>query len=362
MNRVPGVRARVAAVAPPTVALVSFRFGATDGVSVETRKWARILDRLGFRTVTVAAEGADRLVPGLGIADVEPPEPAALEAALADAELVVVENLCSLPLNPAAGRAVAACLRGRPAILHHHDLPWQRAHLAGITDFPPDDPAWRHVTINDLSRRQLAERGVTAVTIPNGFDTDTPPGGDRDRTRAKLGLGPGELLLVHPTRAIPRKNVAGAIALAEGLDATYWLLGPAEDGYAPELDRLLAAASVLVIHGNPDGITLADAYAAADAVALPSTWEGFGNATIEAAVHRRPLAIGDYPVAREIAAFGFRWFPADDPEPLRAFLDHPDPTLHDANLAIARRHFSLAAVETRLSHLLADAGWLPNCA
>ena len=114
MNRVPGVRARVAAVAPPTVALVSFRFGATDGVSVETRKWARILDRLGFRTVTVAAEGADRLVPGLGIADVEPPEPAALEAALADAELVVVENLCSLPLNPAAGRAVAACLRGRP--------------------------------------------------------------------------------------------------------------------------------------------------------------------------------------------------------------------------------------------------------
>ena len=115
-----------------------------------------------------------------------------------------------------------------------------------------------------------------------------------------------------------------------------------------------------MIHLAPDGVTLADAYAAADAVALPSTWEGFGNATIEAAVHRRPLAIGDYPAAREIAAYGFRWFPADDARPLNTWLDHPDPALHDANLAIARRHFSLDAVERRLRHLLDQAGWLPR--
>ena len=189
-HRVGRGRDRVAAWPSPTVALVSFRFGTTDGVSVEAGKWARILERLGFRTFTVAAEGADRLVPGLGIADDEPPEAAALGSALADADLVVVENLCSLPLNPAAGRAVADCLRGRPALLHHHDLAWQRPHLAHIDGFPPDDPAWRHVTINDLSRRQLAERGVAAVTIPNGFDTETPPGGDRDRTRDLLGLAP----------------------------------------------------------------------------------------------------------------------------------------------------------------------------
>jgi glycosyltransferase involved in cell wall biosynthesis len=343
-----------------TVALLSFRLGTTDGVSVETRKWAGILERLGYRTFTVAAEGADRLVPGLGIGDEEPPEPAALDGALADADLVVVENLCSLPLNPAAGRAVAGCLRGRPAILHHHDLAWQRSHLAAIGGFPPDDPAWRHVTINDLSRRQLAERGVAATTIPIGFDTESPPGGDRERTRARLGLGPDDRLLLHPTRAIPRKNVAGAVALAEGLGATYWLLGPAEDGYAPDLDRILAAATVPIVHREPAGVSLADAYAAAEAVTLPSTWEGFGNATIESAVHRRPLAIGDYPVAREIAAFGFRWFPSADARPLAAWLDRPDPTLHDANLAIARRHFSLAAVERRLDRLLADAGWRPT--
>lgn len=343
-----------------TVAIVSFRFGPTDGVSVEARKWARILERLGYRTVTVAAEGADRQVPGLGINDRQPPDPAILDAAVADADLVVVENLLSLPLNPEAAVAVAACLRGRPAVLHHHDVPWQRPHLAGVEGFPPDDPAWRHVTINDLSRRQLAERGVAAVTIHNGFDTDTPPGGDRRSTRARLGVADDARVLLHPTRAIPRKNVAAAIALAEGLGATYWLLGPAEDGFGPELDRLLAAADTPVIHVGPPGISLADAYAAADAVTLPSTWEGFGNATIESAVHRRPLAIGDYPVAREIAAYGFRWFTAADPRPLDVWLDYPDPALHDANLAIARRHFCLAAVELRLRRLLQRAGWLPQ--
>ncbi len=344
-------------MASRTVAFLSFRFGATDGVSVEARKWARIFERLGYATRTVAAEGADRIVPGLGIADREPPELAALDGALAGADLVVVENLCSLPLNPAAGRAVATLLRGRPAILHHHDLAWQRPHLAGVEGFPPDDPAWRHVTINDLSRRQLADRGVVATTIFNGFDTDDPPVGDRQATRDRLALAADDRLLLHPTRAIPRKNVPAAIALAQGLGATYWLLGPAEDGYGPELDRLLAAAEVPVIHREPAGVSLADAYAASDAVTLPSTWEGFGNATIEAAVHRRPLAVGDYPVAREIAAFGFRWFPSRDAGPLAAWLDHPDPALHDSNLAIARRHFSLAAVQRRLARLLEDAGW-----
>ncbi len=339
------------------VAFLSFRFSETDGVSVEAGKWARIMRRIGFDTYTVAADGADRLVPGLAMGAVEPPAAADLDVALADADLVVVENLCSLPLNPRAADAVAAALRGRPAILHHHDLAWQRPHLAHLDGYPPDDPAWRHVTINDLSRHQLAERAIAATTIPNGFDVE-PPAGDRDATRAELGLEPGERLLVHPTRAIPRKNVPGALALAEGLGATYWLLGPAEDGYGDELNRQLAGARVPVISGTPPGITLSDAYAAADAVALPSTWEGFGNATIESALHRRPLAIGRYPVAREIAAFGFRWFPADDARPLAEWLTRPDRALLDTNAAIARRHFSLDAVERRLARVLTAAGWL----
>lgn len=253
-------------------------------------------------------------------------------------------------MNLPAARAVARVLRGRPAILHHHDLPWQRDRYAHVTELPPDDPRWAHVTINELSRRELHERGIDAVTIPNAFDTEAPPG-DRAGARDALGVGPGERLVLQPTRAIARKNIPAALALAEGLDATFWLLGPAEEGYGPEAERILAAATTRTIWG-PD-MDARDAYAACDVVAFPSTWEGFGNPTIESAIARRPLAIGDYPVAREIARHGFRWFPAADPEPVRRFLEHPDETLLDHNLAIARRDFSLGALGRRLAHLLA---------
>jgi len=301
--------------------------------------------------VTVAGEGpVDRRVPGLAIDAVEPPDRQELEGAIADADLVVAENICSLPLNRAASQAVAAALRGRRAVLHHHDLPWQRPRLAATQGFPPDDPAWAHVTINELSRRQLVERHFAATTIYNCFDTDEPPG-DRAKARAVVDDTDDERLLLQPTRAIARKNVPAGLALAEALDATYWILGPAEEGYGPELERLLARSKVRTIHGNP-GLTGADLYAAADAVALPSTWEGFGNATVESAIHRRPLAVGDYPVARELAAFGFCWFPAHDPGPMRAWLEDPDPALLDDNQALARRHFSLDVLVDQLGRLL----------
>ena len=105
---------------------------------------------------------------------------------------------------------------------------------------------------------------------------------------------------------------------------------------------------------------MADAYAAADAVVFPSTWEGFGNPPIEAALHRKPgrgRARTRWP--RSCCRFGFRWFPTDDPEPLRAFLDHPDEALLEHNAEVARRHFSQARVEDDLRSLLERAGWAP---
>lgn len=317
--------------------------------------WARACKDLGWAVSTVAGEGpVDHLLPGLAIGATTPPPAADLERTLEGADVVVVENLCTIPLNLPAARVVTRVLAGRPAVLHHHDPPWQRPAFEHITELPPVDPAWRHVTINRLTEAQMAERGIEATTIYNGFDVDEP-GGDRAGTRAALGVADDERLLLHPVRAIPRKEVPAAVDLAADLGATYWLVGPPEDGYDDELAGVLGAARGRVIH-RPSPGSMADAYAAADAVAFPSSWEGFGNPPIEAAIHRRPVAVGTYPVGDELRGLGFRWFDATDPEGLAAFLDHPDDALHDANAALARAHFGLDRLRDDLRELLADVG------
>jgi glycosyltransferase involved in cell wall biosynthesis len=344
----------------PSAALVSFRLGGGDGVAIEAAKWAAALGLLGFDVVSVAGSGpVDVVLPGLAIDATEAPTVAEVERALAGADLVVVENLCSLPLNPAASAVVAAVCAGRPTVLHHHDLPWQRAHLAHLPP-PPDDPAWAHVTINELSRRELAARfrheGAREFrrlsTVYNTFDPNPLPG-DRVGVRHAFHLADSDRLLLQPTRALERKNVPAAVALTEAVGGVYWLLGPAEDGYGPELARVVAHASCPVLLGEPPGgCTIADAYSACDAIVLPSSWEGFGNPSVESATHRRPLAIGPYPVAEELAGFGFRWFDALEPSGLGGWLDVPDDGLLEHNHAVAARNFNLADLPARLERVL----------
>src|SRR5688500_3931781 len=124
----------------PSATFVSFRLGGTDGVSVVAATWAGLLESAGWAVRTVAGGGpVDHLLPGLGWpATAPPPTGAELTAALDGVDVVIVENLCSLPLNPEATEAVAAALRGRPAVLHHHDLPWQRERFAHVLHWPPD--------------------------------------------------------------------------------------------------------------------------------------------------------------------------------------------------------------------------------
>lgn len=298
--------------------------------------WARALGELGWRVRTV--DGSD--VRGLGWPVTGDPSEDDVRRAVDGADVVIVVNVLSLPLHPRAADVVARVLRGRDAVLHHLDLPWQRENLAFPEPWPPTDRAWRHVVINEVSREQLAARGVPATVIHNAVDADDPPG--------EVLFEADRPLLLHPARAIARKDVPAAIRLAEALDGTYWLTGPAEEGYP--LEQVLASARCPIVHRG--AARMADAYATSDAVLFPSRWEGFGQPLLEAAVHRRPIAVGPFPVAEEIRRFGFRWFPADDPEPLRAFLRAPDAALHDHNAAVVREHFSIDRLRADLARLL----------
>ena len=80
---------------------------------------------------------------------------------------------------------------------------------------------------------------------------------------------------------------------------------------------------------------------------------------MEAAIWRRPCVVGDYPVADELAEFGFRWFSPQRLDEVSDFLSCPDADLLDQNQAIAQQHFSLERVRSDLVALLEGAGWLP---
>lgn len=322
------------------------------------------------RTVTGAAAGHDPFehttVGGLGIDDDVPAVDIVgpLTAALAGVDLVVVENLLTIPLNLAASDAAAQVLRGRPALLHHHDPPWHRERFAHIESLPVDDPAWCHVAITDLLRDELADRGIASTTIHNAFPAPSTTGEAdlaslRAQVRSDVGLGADAIVVAHPVRAIGRKNIPAAIGLAEALDASYWLLGAAEEGFDAELARLIDSAACPVVHRSwmdVDGI-----YAAADHIAFPSTWEGFGNPPVEASLRRRGVSVGTYPVAEELRSLGFDWFSPTDVEGIRRSIEHPDEAdvmaMLDRNERVAREQFSIDGLDRSLRTVIDEAGW-----
>ncbi len=268
-----------------------------------------------------------------------------------------------MPLNPTASAITAevtAAASGR-VVYRHHDLPWERASLAVVEGIPPHVPSALHVTINEGARDALATRGIAAVVMWNSFDFDEAHG-DRDATRAAFGFGPDTVVLLQPTRAIPRKNVPGALeyagAVAELIrprPVHLWITGPAEDGYGPELARLVDGAPVPVTIGR--AARAADAYAACEIVLFPSIWEGFGNPVVESVAHRRPLVVGHYPALDALLELGLATLPLAEPERAVDWLEHPDPAMLDRNIARLQPRLSITDLPERLSAVFADHGW-----
>ena len=152
----------------PVAVQISYRLGGADGVAVEARKWEWALHALGFRVRRVAGELDDGLRPDdiwLPFLAIDPeeastPDPDALAAAIAGADLVIVENLCSLPINPDAATLTAGVLdRHEGAVVfHHHDLPWQRAGPV----LPAGDPTAPRQLAARHDQRPLACRARTS--------------------------------------------------------------------------------------------------------------------------------------------------------------------------------------------------------
>jgi len=309
-------------------------------------------------------------------------------------DLLIAQNALTIPMNLPLGVCLTGLIAelGLPTLAHHHDFHWERERYQGralldlldIT-FPAELPSIRHVTINSIAQRRLeARRGIDSVVIPNVFDFANPPDGIDDYNRdlrESLGLAPDEPFIIQPTRVIRRKNIEAAIELVRRLELPgpgLYITHSAEDEGQSYLQWLRREAGVMAVglhlidymvqpeRRKVNGhkvYSLWDVYPHADLVTYPSVYEGFGNALLEAVYFKRTLVVNRYPVYNsDIRPLGFDFveldgFVDDDAvEKTRRLLSDPDAARAAAehNYAVAREHFSLEVLETKLGGLLEE--------
>ena len=347
-------------VTPSRIGFVSTRFSGTDGVSLETEKWAAIFQQMGHECFYFSGE-SDRpeessvVVPEAHFKhpDIEATnrdlfddlsrssKTSGLVQAIRfhlkqhlyqfmrtfDINLLVIENAFALPMNVPLGLALSELIAETniPTIAHHHDFTWERnryaVNAAGDylrSSFPPILPSIYHVVINSFAAQQLALRtGASSLIIPNVMDFDNPPSPPDDYAldmRESFGIGPEQYLFLQPTRIVPRKRIELAIELTRRVDSDSVLVithqsGDEGSAYEKRLREYADLLGVRVIFGSEtvnhhrgeteDGrkiYSLADAYQQADLVTYPSTIEGFGNAFLETLYFSRPLVISTYAI------------------------------------------------------------------
>lgn len=411
---------------PKRVAFVSTRIAGTDGVSLEIRKWAEVLQRMGVECYYITGESdrpADRTVL-VEAAHFNHPEILAIsqqafghelrspeltnkllrmQIALRDkicqalgsvgAEMMIAENALTIPMNLPLGMALVSLVQelGIPCVAHHHDFYWERERfLVNAVDdilraaFPPALPQIRHVVINSLAGEEFSRRtGLSCRVIPNVMDFAHPPAPADEyarQFRRAVGLGDDELLVLQPTRVVARKGIEHAVELVRRLAPRKARLvvthasGDEGDAYAWRIREYAELLGVEIVFADrwiapqrgtaPDGrrlFTIDDAYTQADLVTYPSTYEGFGNAFLEAIYHRKPIICNRYSIYRlDIEPCGMRpivfdSFPTDETvAEIHRVLDDEDyrRQMVDRNYEVARQHFSYEVLEDELRLLV----------
>ncbi len=339
---------------------VSTRLAGTDGVSLETEKWARIFEKEGLTSFYFGGE-LDRDPKRSYIAETahfQHPDIReinqncfgttqrdrsvtrrihAIKSNLKDhlyrfiekfnIDLLVAENCLTIPMNIPLGIALTEVISetGINTIAHHHDFFWERQQfmLNAVYEylnmaFPPHLASISHVVINSSGDNQLSLRtGISGTIIPNVMDFENPPPPIDDYAkdvRDALGLKNFELLILQPTRVVKRKGIEHAIEFVNRLGARAKLVishASGDEGYDYEkrvweysqlmgVDTLFVSDIINDKRGRTaDGrkiYTLDDIYPHADLVTYPSNFEGFGNAFLEAVYYRKPILVNNYSI------------------------------------------------------------------
>ncbi|MBT3312463.1 MAG: glycosyltransferase family 4 protein [Desulfobacterales bacterium] len=343
-----------------SVGFISTRLAGTDGVSLETEKWADVFREEGFTCYYFAGEldTPPEYSYLLDIAHFKHPEIKDIyencfsvdirgryvtkkindiKEKIKDhlyefiekfkIDIIVPENVLTIPLNIPLGMAITEIISeiGVPTIAHHHDFFWERQNFLRNAiweylnmSFPPHLPNIHHVIINSSADNQLSLRtGVSATIIPNVMDFHNPPpplDEYASDVRQALGIEDDELFILQPTRVVKRKGIEHAIELVSRMDEKAKLVishASGDEGYDYE-NRIRDYSNLLNVNTlfvseiineerglTEDGrkiYTLDDIYPHADLVTYPSNFEGFGNAFLEAIYFRKPIVVNNYSI------------------------------------------------------------------
>jgi glycosyltransferase involved in cell wall biosynthesis len=253
-----------------------------------------------------------------------------LKHALEAADWVIVHNVLTMPFDMPLTQAV---LRLSGEAREKRWTAWVHDVAATNPDYQHHD--WRSSPWNLLTRacstfeyvaisRPRADQfgtltGRGAEIIPNGIAPTEVLGLSRavGALCATHRLFQRELVLLHPTRLLARKNVQlGLEVIAElrsrGRDAVLLITAAADPHNAKSADyenalrerrRELGLESLALFVRDeflPDSADLASIYRVADGLFFPSTQEGFGLPVLEAALHRLPIFCADLEPMRSL--------------------------------------------------------------
>lgn len=245
------------------IGFISTRFHGTDGVTLESRKWAHILQGLGHSCFWMAGllDAPPEVSHVAPLAYFDHPEVTAVQTRLFGVavrprevtdgiqslkerlkdeiyrfiekfqiEVLVPENILAIPMHVPLGLAMTEVIAetGLPTVAHHHDFAWERERfvVSSVNDylraaFPGAMPRTEHVVINSMAQKELARRcSLPSAIIPNVLDFETPPPGLDDYNRdlrREIGLSDDDFFILQPTRVVARKGIEHAIDLVRRL-------------------------------------------------------------------------------------------------------------------------------------------------
>ncbi len=409
------------------IGFVSTRLAGLDGVSLETEKWAKILEEEGYRCFYFAGEldrpeeksflveeahfkhpdilgiynecfGSDTRKSAVTrkIHEIKKKLKSSLEDFVKkyEIELLIAENSLTIPLNIPLGIAITEFIAETkmPTIAHHHDFYWERKRLLVNSvgeylhmAFPPVLPSIRHVVINSYADRELSYRtGISSTVIPNVLDFETSLLSHDEYAsdvREKFGIKEDELLILQPTRVVPRKGIEHAIELTRRLEMKAKLVishASGDEGFEYEqrlkhYSEMLGVDTLFIskrigesrkINDKGEKIyTIWDIYPHADLVTYPSTYEGFGNAFLEAIYYRKPIVVNKYVIyTLDIEPKGFNVITLDGYVNEEAILktrgilldSQKREKMVERNYRIAKRCFSLSVLRRKLKNLIRE--------